>query len=109
MIESSDLNLLTYVIRIRPHVKLCERLGVGVDLDPNNIYYYAIERETNDIIQINYTVIRVTEDIALAEIFETGKDAEIIGKTLTVQEATMATVHPVSRKIFFEASLKGLR
>jgi hypothetical protein len=107
MIEATDLNLITYVIRIKPHVKICK----SSNLDANGIYYYAIEPEKG---QANYLCtlgkkIPITMDIALAEIYHSGADAGHQSKFLTWQEATHCTVHPVSRKIFFEATLKGLR
>lgn len=107
MAETTDLSLITYVVRIRLHVKLCAM--VGVDFDPNNVYYHAIKREENDFIQVNNVVMRITDDLALAEIYESGARAQKFSKALTISERTNATVHPVSRKIFFEASLKGLR
>jgi len=105
--EVADLNLITYVIKIIPHNRICKNM----DLDPNATYYYAIEREgeKNDAIVHFGNVIRWTSDIRLAEIFETGADAKRVSKTLTMTETTTASVHPASRKIFFEASLMGLR
>lgn len=107
MIEAPDLNLIAYVIKITPHKKLCE-LTRG-ELDQNDTYYHAIILEKNDIIQVNHNIIRITQDLALAEVYGTGAIAKRVSKTLTLLERTNATVHPVSTKVFFEAHLKGLR
>ena len=105
--ELADLELLTYVIKIKPHVNICKRF----DLDPDRTYYHAIKREgdNNDAILYYSKAIRITDDLALAEIYETGADAKRVSKTLEIQEVTRTSVHPVSSKIFFEATLMGLR
>ena len=105
--ETADLNLLTYVIKIKPHTKACVRSDIK--LDPNGTYYYAIEREKNFVLMHYGKGIRLTTELIYAEIFDSGTTARKAGKDLTIQEVTLATVHPVSSKPFFEACLKGLR
>ena len=110
MAEATDLSLIAYVIKVKPHVRLCER--VGLNLDPNITYYNALRREDQIYdakIQINSQVVLITRNLALAEIYESGSSAQKASKTLTIKEGTLCTVHPVSTKVFFEASLKGLR
>lgn len=99
----ADLNLLTYVVKLQAH----KALHV---LHVDTTYYLAIEKEhDNDILKVPGHAICYTRDIAQAKIFETGLEAQRVGKTLEGCQTIRTTVHPVSRKIFFEASLKGLR
>lgn len=105
--EVADLSLITYVIKIKPHTKACERSDIKIH--PDQTYYYAIEREKNFAITHYGKSIRITTELMFAEIFDSGADAGKVGKDLTIRELTLASVHPVSRKVFFEASLKGLR
>ena len=103
MIEADDLNLLTYVVRIQAHKTMTV-------LHTDGIYYLAEEKEfDNDILKIPGHAICYTTDIALARIFETGAEARRVGRSLEGLQTIRTTVHPVSRKIFFEATLKGLR
>jgi len=107
MTVANDLSLITYVIKIKPHNKICKHSN----LDPNITYYYAIEREhsvTNYLVALGKK-IPITRHLSQAEIYDSGADAGHKSRFLTWSEATLCTVHPVSRKIFFEAHLKGLR
>jgi len=103
MIEVPDLSLLTYVVKIQPHKTVTM-------LDISGTYYLAEEKEfDNDVIVLGGQSICFTMDIAQAKIFETGAEAKRVGKSLEGQQTIRTSVHPVSRKIFFEATLKGLR
>ena len=92
--ELADLNLLTYVIKFRGGRYFMNRVGrvagvCGSIQDWSRPYS--------------------TDNLAEASIYNDPKEARKICKQFTKNRAENATVHPVSKKIFFEATLKGDR
>ena len=79
-------------------------------MSPDGKYYYAIEHLNSKVLVFgNDRALTYSQDIALAQIFETGAEARRVGRSLEGHETIRTSVHPASTKIFFEAHLKGLR
>jgi len=83
MVEATDLNLLTYVIKFQSG-------------------RYFMDRPSE---KIDWSSPYSTENLVEANIYNDPAEAQYVCK----QFPTTATVHPVSKKVFFEAALKGER
>jgi len=90
----ADLNLLTYVIKLH---------------DDSDASYVSNGYVSNGehISSHDTRVVSSTTDISQARIFNDSQEAQRIAKRLN--DHFCAKVIPVSKKIFFEASLKGNR
>lgn len=86
--ELADLNLLTYVIKFASG------------------RYYTFR----DNVKLNwskpYSPVNSTDNLVEANIYNDLTEAQNVCKQFPCAEAT---VHPVSKKLFFEATLKGER
>ncbi len=105
MVEAADLNLLTYVIAITHNVMA----------NDGSLVYLAPKKDTSGNARMALVIggidnIPVSCSLKEATIFNYSEDAiKMANKLSKLPHIITADVHPVSKKVFFEAALKGDR
>lgn len=106
--ELVDLNLVTYVIMIKPDHSACK--------NDDSLLYVALNteydrkdfgRDEEDIGKVEDAMPFATTNLINAAIFETPSEAKRIGKL--IHKSHNPRVVPISKKVFFKAKLEGLR